>query len=244
MASPTILDSAKHRQTRIITSRGAEFGESVHFVPVIADELHRLVLEYPVCLIKDNDTGRFGLSALLGFEPGENLYLEGRAWDATYLPLHVRRQPFMIGVAGETGTTPTAENTVITIDVDSPRVSESDGERLFTDDGSRTPYLEDMSRLLSTLVPGIQTTEAYIDALADRDLIAPFQLSVSFAGGEQQKFDGLYTAHDEKLRELTGEALDALHGKGFLQAGFLMLASIGNLQKLIDKRNARRATAA
>ena len=180
MASPTILDSAKHRQTRIITSRGAEFGENVHFVPVIADELHRLVLE----------------------------------------------------------------NTVITIDVDSPRVSESDGERLFTDDGSRTPYLENMSRLLSTLVPGIQATEAFVGALADRDLIAPFQLSVSFAGGEQQKFDGLYTAHDEKLRELTGDALEALHGKGFLQAGFLMLASIGNLQKLIDKRNARRATAA
>ena len=77
MTNFTILDKNKHRDLRVITDRGAEFGENTHLVPVIAEELHTLILEYPVCLLKNDDTGQFGLHALLGFEAGENLFLTG-----------------------------------------------------------------------------------------------------------------------------------------------------------------------
>lgn len=234
MANNIVLDTKKHRNTRIITKRGAEFGENMHCVPVIADELRHLVLEYPVCLIKDNNTGKFGLYALHGLEPGENLFLHGDEWNATYIPLHIKRQPFTVGVTGKDGDKPTPENTVLTIDMDNTRVQESEGEALFDDKGNATEYLKGVSNLLQGLIPGIIKTDAFIDTLAEHDLIESVQLTVSFADGEEKKFDGLYTINEDNLQELSGELVQEFHQKGYLQACNLLLASIGNVQKLIN----------
>ncbi len=241
MADNVMLSSDRHRGIRVITSRGADYGENVHFVPVIADELSSLVLEYPTCLIKNDDTGRFGLHAMLGFEPGENLFLNGDVWEGTYIPLHIRRQPFMVALTGEEGEEPTPETTVITIDMDSKRVQESEGEALFNEDGSWTPYLQGVSELLSGLVPGLMRTDAFIAALEEHDLIEPAQLTVTFAGGEQRRFEGIYTVSEKKLGELEGDTLKDLQNKGYLQASYLMLASIGHVQKLIDRKYALSA---
>lgn len=238
MANLVLLDSNKHRNLRVITSRGAEYGENVHLVPVIADELSGLVLDYPVCLLKDEETGQFGLHALLGFDPGENLYLSGDKWDATYVPLHVKRQPFMVGIAANQGEEATSENAVITIDLDSKRVQQSEGEALFTEVGSRTAYLTAIDSLLAELMNGIKTTEAYVAAIAELDLIESAQVNITFANGDQRTYDGLYTINADKLNELSGEALEELNRKGFLQASYLLLASMGQLQKLIARKNA------
>ena len=243
MARPVILDSKTHANVRIKTGRGAQFGEDMHLAPVIADELPRLILEFPVCLIKDTNTGQFGLHVLLGFEPGENLFLDGEQWSAMYVPMHLRRQPFMVGIAGEKDDEPTPENTVITIDMDSPRVADNEGERLFDSDGKATPYLQSISDLLSGLIPGISITETFVKAIADYDLITPAALDVAFADGEKRHFEGIYTVSDEKLRELDDEKMKELHDRGFLQASYLLLASIGQMQRLINLKDARRAAA-
>ena len=243
MASSVILDSKVHQSVRVRTDRGAEFGENMHLVPVIADELPRLLLEYPVCLIKDSETGQFGLHALLGFEPGENLFLDGNHWDAMYVPMHLRRQPFMVGIAGDEDAKPTPENTMITIDMGSARISETEGERLFDDGGEATQYLQSISELLSSLLPGISVTDVFVKQLADYDLIEPARLDVTFANGEQRNFDGLYTVSDEKLRELDDQKLRDLHDRGYLQASHLLLASIGQVQRLINRKNARLTAA-
>ena len=55
MSNPVILHNDTHRKLRVITTRGAEFGEKTHIVPVLGDELHNLVLDFPVYLMKDKD---------------------------------------------------------------------------------------------------------------------------------------------------------------------------------------------
>ena len=82
MADIQALNSNAHRDLRVIVKRGAEFGENTHLVPVVADELRSLVLEYPVIFVKDQESGRFNMCAMLGFEKGENLFLDGEEWDA------------------------------------------------------------------------------------------------------------------------------------------------------------------
>ncbi len=76
MAQPVLIDYKQHSKTLIKTQRGAEYGENVHFIPVIADEVRALALAYPICFLKDNNTGQFGLNVLTGFEAGENLFLQ------------------------------------------------------------------------------------------------------------------------------------------------------------------------
>lgn len=234
MTKFTALDKNKHNLTRVITGRGAEFGENIHLVPVITEELHKLILEYPVCLIKDNNTGQFGLQALLGFEVGENLFLQGNEWQANYVPLHIRRQPFMVGVNTSEGEQPTSENTVITINTDSPRVQEESGELIFDKEGNITPFMQEMNNLLSNLVGGIIRTETFINTLSEYDLIEPIQLTVNFIDSEEKRFDGIYTLSEEKLKNLSPDVLETLNSKGYLQACYLLLASMGHVQKLIS----------
>lgn len=241
MANYVALSSETHRTTRVVTDRGARYGEDIHFLPVIADELRHLVLDYPVFLMKDPQTGQFGLFALLGFEPGENLFLEGDRWDAAYLPAHVRRQPFMVAFRGKPDEVPKPGETVVTIDMDSERVRASEGERLFDDEGKATPYLERISQILSGLVSGMESSRGLIDQLAEHDLIESAQLNITFADGEQKRFEGLYTINEEKYRDLGPQSLDALHRSGALEAATLMTASVGHVQKLIDRRNERKA---
>lgn len=240
MANPVALNNKTHRNVRVNTARGAEFGENIHMVPVIADELGNLVLDYPICLIKDPETGQFKLSALLGLDPGENLYLDGGRWDALHVPLHVQRQPFMVGYSAPGGGNGNQGNPVITIDMDSRRVQQSEGEALFQEDGSNTPFLDDMNNLLAGLMDGMKSTEIFVETLANHDLIEPAQFNIEFADGEKKRYEGLYTVNDEKLAALKGDQLEDLHSRGYLRATSLMMASLGHVTRLISKKNARR----
>lgn len=239
MSNFTILDKNKHQNLRVITDRGAEFGEATHLLPVIVEELNQLMLEYPVCLLKSHETGQFGLHALLGFEQGENLYLNNKEWSANYLPAHIRRQPFMVSVNGKAGEQPSPSNTVITINEDSPRVQETSGESLFDEQGELTPYMRSINDVLAGLMNGIVKTDAFINVIAELDLIESIQLTVSFADGEEKRFDGLFTINESKLKSLNSEEVNTLHNNGYLQACYLIIASMGHVQKLISLKRAR-----
>ncbi|MGB5511303.1 MAG: SapC family protein [Woeseiaceae bacterium] len=243
MADITALHSELHRNLRVVTKRGAEYGENTHIVPVVADELRNLALEYPVVLVKDNESGRFSMCAMLGFDQGENLFLDGDEWDAVYVPIQVRGQPFSLSYTAEKDGKPDPTSLVISLDMDSNRVQEEEGEKLFNEDGSGTPFLQRISNMLAEFRPAAASTEAFIDTLAKHDLVEAAQLDVQFPGGEKRRFEGLYTVHDEKLSKLEDDVLTDLYKRGYLQAAWLLLASIGNVRKLIMRRGRRHAAA-
>ena len=233
MAQPVLIDYKQHSKTLIKTQRGAEYGENVHFIPVIADEVRALALAYPICFLKDNNTGQFGLNVLTGFEAGENLFLQNNEWRTHYVPIHLRRQPFLVGVT-ENGAKPTSDNTVLTLDMDSARVNSEQGERLFDEQGNASAYLTQMVDLLGQLMSGNNRTEVFINALLEQDLIEELQLSITLKDGQQKRFDGLYNINEAKLAELKGQALEDFKMKGYLQASYLIAASTGHIQTLLD----------
>ena len=240
MARFEVLQSDKHKNLRILTGRGEKFGESIHFVPVVVGELLKLAINYPICLMNTGESDRLRPYAILGFEPGENLYLNGDDWDASYIPLHVRRQPFMVGFPDD-GVDATPENAVITIDLDSPRVQETDGEALFDETGSHTPFLEEIGESLGQLINAEQLTKVFVDALQEAELIKEAQLAITLRGGDQFGFDGMFTIDEKKLSELTGDELERMHARGLLQVGHLLLASLGNIQKMVHRKSDRLA---
>ena len=64
------------------------------------DEFRNVQAHYPIVFRRDAGGG-FQPLALFGLHEGANLFLQGDRWDATYIPLSVQRQPFLIGIAGE-----------------------------------------------------------------------------------------------------------------------------------------------
>ncbi|TLU66384.1 SapC family protein [Thalassotalea litorea] len=234
----TVLNNKEHNQLRVFTDHGAHFGEAVNRVPVLADELKSLVLDFPVCLFKDPKNGKFSMHALLGIDSQENLFLQGDSWTSQYIPAHFRRQPFMAGIKGE-GESPTPENLVLTIDMESPRVSSNDGVALFEVDGSPSSYLRQTSQMVFSLVPAMNRNEAFIQALLANDLLDAVQLTLTLKSGENHQLDGMYTVNEEKLSQLNAEQVQWFHRQGYLQACHYLIAAVGNIQKLVNLKNNR-----
>ena len=58
------------------------------------------------------------------------------------------------------------------------------------------------------------------------------------ADDQPKKLNGLYMSNEAQLKALAPEALLDLNNKGYLQACYLILASMGNMQKLLNlKKN-------
>ena len=236
MSNVELLNPKQHQSIRVFATPSATTGGNIHFVPVVADELRALCTEYPVFFMKDENTGQFGLNALLGFQPGENCFLSPDGWRAHYMPLHLRCQPFKVAL--KSGDKP--HQGAVAIDMASPRIVKDTQqhetvESLFNTQGAPTDYLQHITALLSKLMSGIEATQGFIEQLLTHKLITPRALDIKFPDGEQKRFTGFYSLDEQALQALSGKQLEDFHKKGFLQASHLILASGNNLQSLIDK---------
>jgi hypothetical protein len=235
MANHVLLDNITHKDLRIRMQHGANFGDNVGVVPTFPTEFADVQREYPIFFRRDSK-GEYYAVALLGFSPDENLYLEGDRWDARYVPGIVARGPFLIGFQDVQEGGEARSKAVVHIDMDNPRVNESEGERVFLDQGGYSPYLQRVMRVLDGLSDGHMMSKAMFEAWIAADLIAPVELEVKITGSEPVKLAGFFTIEREKLAALDSAKLHQLHRTGFLQGAYLVLASHFNLNKLIERK--------
>ena len=234
MSHPVLLNNIDHAAMRVITTRGAAYGDDVMSALTFPDEFRILQAHYPIVFGKDAEGG-FQALALFGFQEGENLFLDGDAWRVPDLPLTVQRQPFLIGVNGE--------ELMVHVDLDSPRLSTTEGEPLFLAQGGTSDYLERMNSTLQAIHVGLQGARGFVAALLEHALLESFVLDVTLDDGSDNRLAGFYTIHEERLAGLDGVALARLHRAGHLQAIYMVLASLSNFRTLIDAKNRRHAAA-
>lgn len=232
MARHVQLNNIDHRDLRIDTRRSATLGDDVAFAATFPAEFRNLQAHYPILFRKDAN-GALSPVALLGFQEGHNLFLDGERWDATYLPLAIERQPFLIGRGGDDVT--------VHVDLDSPRVRTDAGEALFREHGGNTEYMDRVASVLLTLHNGLARVPAFIDALLALDLLESFVLDVELDDGSVNRLVGYYTINEERLRTLDAQALGDLHAAGHLEPVFMAVASVSNFRGLIDRMNRSRA---
>jgi SapC len=231
MTRTVLLNNIDHHALRVITRRDAALGDDVMFAVTFTDEFRSLQAHYPIVFQKTADGVGFQPIALLGFEPQQNLFLGAQGWDAPYVPLAIERQPFFIGRQGD--------ELLMHIDLDSPRISQDDGEPLFLEHGGTTEFLERMNSVLLAIHQGLQGTPAFITALLQHDLLESFVFDVEHADGSQARLAGYYTIHEERLAALRGAALETLQAAGHLHAIYMTLASLSNLRCLVERHNRR-----
>lgn len=232
MSHPVLLNNIDHQQLRVHTGRGARFGDAVMTALTFPAEFRDVQAHYPI-VFRKRDDGAFEPLALFGFVDGDNLFLDGARWDASYVPLSIERQPFLIGVNGD--------ELMVHVDLDNPRVSATDGEAVFLEHGGSSEYLERINSILLTIHEGLQATPAFCAALLAHGLLESFVLDVERDDGAAHRLAGLYTINEERLAGLDGAALAQLHQSGYLQAIYMAIASLSNLRALIERQ--RRADA-
>ena len=240
MANYQLLNNVDHGSLKVITERGAKYGDDVMFTMTFPAEMRRIQACYPILIFKDPQEGHLYPVALLGFEEGENLFLNGDSWEAPYIPCMIRRPPFLIGFHK---SSPVAEaQRVVTIDLDHPRVSESEGEALFHEHGGNSEFLERTADMLEGIHNGNEQNKVFIEALLKHDLVESVTFDITLDDHSRNQLHGFYTLDDEKLQQLDADALGDLNRSGALLPAYMMVASMSHLRDLIAKRNAMLET--
>lgn len=229
MSNPVLLNNVDHRNLRVITRRGAAYGDDVMYALTFPAEFRNLQAHYPIVFRKGPDGVGFEAIALFGFQEGENLFLGRDGWEAADLPLAIERQPFLIGVGGD--------ELMVHVDLDSPRVSATEGEPVFLELGGTTEFLERMNSILLTIHQGLQTMPGFVGALLEHDLLESFVFDIELGDGSQNRLAGFYTINEDRLGALDGKALGRLHQAGYLQPIYMVIASLSNFRALIERKN-------
>jgi len=229
VTSHAVLTAEAHRELRVRRERDEALGDGVMSCVTMPAEFRRVQAHYPILFRRNADREAFTALALFGFEDGENLFLKGVAWDADYVPLAMAVQPFLIGGAEDARQ--------VHVDLASPRVGA--GWRVFDDTGRPTSYLETVAGQLGELDEGWRASGDFFSALRRHELLEPLTLEITLDDGSVNRLVGFHVIDEARLSALDAAALGALHAEGHLMPIFMAVASIGNFNALIARKNRR-----
>lgn len=221
------LNKETHKSLKVDGRAAAAYGDNQHFTHVIVNEFPQLVVHYPILFSKDRNTGEFYCGAMLGFDEGENLFLEEWRDLQFYRPLGLQRVPFY------------AQGPDVAIDLDHPRVGVEGGTALFTEHGQPSRYLQRIIWAFQDLAPGVEVTKHFIKRLLELNLIEPVDLEAEFDDGRIINCDGLYTVNQDTLMRLPDEAVVELFRRGYMRLIHYMIGSLKQFAVLARKKNGR-----
>ena len=237
MTNFALLNSAEHKDIKVKNDYSTAYGDGVMFAMTFPFEFRSVQGEYPILLHKDLNNNLTYPVALFGFQDKENLLLDAEGWHASYKPLMIRRQPFMIGFQGEQTANNEERRRVVSIDMNNPRISRTEGQPLFDEFGANTPFLEDAANMLEAIHEGHEHGKKFIEALEEHSLIESLTIDITLKDGSKNQLLGFYFINEDKLQALPGEVLESFSQRGFLMPIFMMLASMSNMADLVSKKN-------
>jgi hypothetical protein len=233
--TPVQINNVDHADLRVAVRAGAAFGDQANQALAFPAEFEELQREFAI-IFRRRTTGLQAL-ALLGLDRDENLFLAGDRWTSRYVPANHRRGPFSIGMARSAGSD--AGEPMVYLDMDDPRVGADDGLPLFLTHGGNAPYLDHVSGVLRLLYAEGENAPAVYAALDEAGLLTPVTLTIDVSEERRYTVPDVLVVDAERLAALAGETLERLHRSGVLRLAILALASLGNVQRLIELKRRR-----
>lgn len=233
MSNFVLLDNVEHKDLRVNIEHSEALGDNINQALVFPTEFMELQREYPI-LFRKSPEGEYFAVVLLGLDKDENLFLTSEGWNARYVPAIQERGPFSITlreseVDGEKQVEP-----LINVDLDHPRISKVNGESVFLSQGGHSPYLTQVSQVLNRIHVGANAAPAFFSELEALQLIEPISIEVKLSETTQYTVPDVYTISRERLYQLNGEQLEKLNSLGLLEHCFAIMASAGNISRLIE----------
>lgn len=226
------LNPKQHQALRVKANCDIEYASQLHMLNLRVAEVPRAIASFPVFFNKNPNSGDWMISAIASFVPGQNLFVKDSMWDAVYQPLSLRTFPFYL-VQAEVAE----QQYTVGIVQGSEAFSESEGERLFDENGAASLYLLDKQKLVeSSLQEDVQTYH-FCKKLNELGLIKAVDVVVQFSTSGPQTLKGLHTINEDALQGLSPEQLAELNRIGYLTPIHSMLASIFQLNALVQRNN-------
>jgi len=239
MTTFALLNNVDHHDLRVALGDWAAFGAAVNQALVFPTEFEEAQRDYPIVLRRERDGGLHAV-VLLGLDRDENLFLDAGGWGEHYVPALIQSRPFAIGLVDRDG----GGEPMIHVDLDHPAIGREDGAPLFLAHGGNAPYLEHVSRVLRRIHDGRAMAGRLYAAWEEAGLIEPITLRLSLDETTRYDVPDCLTIAPQRLAALDGATLERLNHAGFLRPAFMVAASLGNVSRLIERKNARRRAAA
>ena len=233
-----IVPLAKTQRVQLQESRKlpAQF-RGLSAMPLSFSEFAPAIRDYPAVFISGDAGKSFVAMILLGVEAQQNLFVDANdAWDPTaYLPAYVRRYPFCmtrVSVNGQEQAERVAcvEKTAL----------QAKGAALFDEEDKPLPVWDGLRKLLFEFEADLGRSEEMARKLHELQLFEPFSAQALPNGEQAITLTGMYRVSEERLHALPAETLKELARSGVLARVYLHLLSLGNFQRLLDRRAARR----
>jgi len=229
------LDRKAHARLRVRPPDNYSFTEDATLIPLVSAEFAPAAREYPIAFMKDKDNLVIPV-ALTGMPQSKNLFVDktGR-WDARYIPAYVRRYPFAFVETAE-------DKYTVCIDPTSKLLDEEEGAPLFDEKGEPTATLQDTIKRLGEYQRVMQFTRAFMQRLANADLLMEANAKADFPDGRSMTWRGFWIVDENRFRALPEATVKEWFASGELGLLYAHLLSLGNLAELLGRHS--RETAA
>lgn len=215
--------------------KGFDFAAKTNLVPIAGAELGEVAKSFPLAFVANE--GKQILVALLGFMPGENLFVapDGR-WLAPYVPAALRAYPFRL--AQQSGQ---PDNFALMVDEASGLVTDigvQAGTPFFGEDGNAHPQTAEVMDFLVKTKRSGDALNRVVEAIEQHGLIEPWPLVLK-DGNNQRNVAGLGRINEKALNALPDDAFLALRHAGALPVAYAQLISSKNTESLAKLAQAR-----
>jgi hypothetical protein len=238
---PVPLNRTQHKDLRLKGVPSLKFAAAAHSVPLTGAEFPVAARDLPI-LFAGQSLEEAGPMALLGLRQNENLLVDanGQWAPGAYVPAFVRRYPFILAEkpAGAEG-----DDFTVFLDEAYEGFGNTEGERLFKEDGSDSEMLTNAVGFLSEFQQHVTRTHWFMDQLRKHELLEPRNIRLQ-KEGSAINLNGLFVVNEEKLRQLDEKTAHEFLQEGVMGWIYAHLLSLPNIDRLAQRLDQRERAAA
>jgi SapC len=226
------LDRDAHRSLKLklpVTDWGVAARLNAIFIAAV--EFGDVAREYPIVFVRagKDEAGKELIApvAVLGLALEQNLYLDGPAWKANYIPAVVRAYPFAIGRID-------TQRFAICVDMAWPGANQQEGDAVFTATGEPTELLSGTQKHLEMLEGEVQRTREVCQRLQGADILRDMRFDAELPDGRKHTVDGFMTIDEARMKELPDATVLQFHRDGLLGLVHAHWMSMHHMQRLLQ----------
>jgi hypothetical protein len=224
--NPVPLDRVRHAKLGFVRPKDHGFARGVNSVPIAAIEFQSAARNYPIVF---TNTDPAGAVAVLGFEAGQNLFLESsdRWADDCYVPAYVRRYPFVF--------TRTPAGEFVLCMEEAPGLLAEGGEAIFGADGKPSKMIEEVLRFAGDFQLQIDVVQHFVRACIAAGVLVENRASIQMPDKRAVTLQGFRTIDTKRFEALPEATVAEWWRKGWLMLAYQHLMSLGNWQLLANR---------
>lgn len=228
-----VLDKNNHKGLKILPMSDLNFAKQSKFIPVVAQEIGLVGVNFPVVFTGDEFPT---LVTLVGLGSDSLAINHEGKWVTKYVPSFLRRYPFSIGSSEQN-----SEQKIILIDEESSLVSVTEGEALFTESGEQSPMLQKAITYLKVHEEQAMVTRNIITQIANSGILEDREIAVGEGEEQQILVKGFKVVDKEKLNALSDDILAEWVRKGIISFIDAHLASLNHIETLFKMAQQRQS---